>query len=151
MIPDDVDPFLRYSEIRIGETVTLKGRSITPLPANHVVPAVGFQLDSGAASLVFSGDTTTCDELWEAVNNIGNLKYLIIETAFGNSEIKLAHLSMHLCPSMLLEELHKLQHPAQVYITHLKPGEGDEIMHQIERDASAYSPLPLEHFQVFEF
>ena len=151
VIPDHIDPILRYSEIRVGETVTLDGRSITPLPVNHVVPAVGFQLDSGAASLVFSGDTTTCDALWQVVNTIENLKYLIVETAFSNEEIKLAQISKHLCPALLLEELHKLHRPAQIYITHLKPGESDKIMHQIERDASAYSPLPLRHLQVFDF
>jgi len=41
---------------------------ITVLPANHVVPAVGFHLDSGDASLVFTGDTTINDALWTEVN-----------------------------------------------------------------------------------
>lgn len=150
-IPNEADPFLRYSEISVGETVQIGTRKITPLPANHVVPAVGFQLDSGDASLVFTGDTTTCDPLWKAVNDIDNLKYLIIETAFSDEEIELARVSKHLCPALLLDELHKLGRPAQVYITHLKPGEGDQIMHQIERDASAYRPLPLQPAQVFEF
>lgn len=149
-IPNEIDPFLRFSEIRVGETVQVGVRRITPLPACHVVPAVGFQLDSGTASLAFSGDTTSCDAFWHAVNQIENLKYLIIETAFGNDEIRLAQDSMHLCPSLLLEELHKLHRPAQVYITHLKPGEGDKIMDQIERDASAYIPLALQPLQVFE-
>ncbi len=149
-IPDAKDPFLRFSEIRIGETVNMAGRKITPLPVNHVVPAVGFQIDSGRASLVFSGDTTTCDALWEAVNRIENLKYLIIETAFGNTEIKLARTSKHLCPSLLMEELNKLLRPAEVFITHLKPGEGDEIMHQIKIATSAFDPKPLQYSQVFE-
>src|SRR5512139_1386455 len=110
-IPDETAPFLRHSEIRVGETVMLKGRRITPIPANHTVPAVGFWVDSGAASLVFTGDTTSCDALWEAVNQIDNLKYLIIETAFSDSEIALARLSRHLCPALLLEELGKLTRP----------------------------------------
>lgn len=151
VIPHEADPILRFSELRVGETVTLAGRHITPLPADHVVPAIGFQLDSGQGSLVFTGDTTTCDPLWEAVNRIDNLRYLIIETAFSNEEILLAQLSKHLCPSMLLDELGKLRRPAEVYITHLKPGEGDQIMHQIEHAASVFNPLPLRLGQVFEF
>jgi cAMP phosphodiesterase len=150
-IPDEVDPFLRFCEMRVGETVHLGTRGITPLPAHHVVPAVGFQLDSGAASLVFTGDTTTCDALWPAINRIENLKYLIIETAFSNAEIRLAQLSGHLCPSLLLAELQQLRRPVQVYITHLKPGESDVIMREIGRDASAYGPLQLQVPQVFEF
>ncbi|TSA48317.1 MAG: 3',5'-cyclic-nucleotide phosphodiesterase [Nitrosomonadales bacterium] len=151
VIPDASNPFLRHSEIRLGETVELNGRSITPLPANHAVPAVGFQLDSGNASLVFSGDTTTCDALWEAVNNIENLKYLIIETAFSNGEIKLAEVSMHLCPSLLIAELRKLRRSAQIYITHLKPGEGEVIMAEVERDAAEFGPLRLHDRQIFTF
>ena len=54
---------------------------MTALPANHVVPAIGFHLDSGKASLVFTGDTTTNDALWPHVNQIRNLRYLVIETA----------------------------------------------------------------------
>ena len=87
----------------------IKGRTITSLPANHVVPAVGYQVDSGQASLVFTGDTTTNDPLWKIVNKISNLRYLIIETAFCNREKQLAIAAKHLCPSLLAEELAKLE------------------------------------------
>ena len=149
VIPSEQSPILQHAEIRVGETVELNGRRFTPLPVNHSVPAVGFQVDSGAASLVFSGDTTSCDALWEAVNRIDNLKYLIIETSFGNAEIDLARLSRHLCPALLHEELDKLQRPAEIYITHLKPGEGEAIMRQVEHDAASHSPRPLPALHTF--
>ena len=57
-IPNLTQPIMRYEEIRLGEMVDIGGRKLTPLPVNHVVPAVGFWIDSGKASLVFSGDTT---------------------------------------------------------------------------------------------
>lgn len=148
-IPNLENPILRHSEIRVGETVELNARRFTPLPVDHVVPAVGFRIDSGKASLVFSGDTTSCDALWEAVNQIENLKYLIIETSFGNNEIGLAKLSKHLCPSLLREELDKLQRPAEIYITHLKPGEGVAIMRQIEHEAAHHNPRPLPAQHIF--
>jgi ribonuclease BN (tRNA processing enzyme) len=46
-IPSPEKPFLRYREIQVGDTVELKKRKLTALPANHVVPAVGYHLDSG--------------------------------------------------------------------------------------------------------
>ena len=150
-IPNETEPFLRYSEIKLGVPVELNGRRITPVPANHAVPAVGFHLDSGEASLVFTGDTTTCDALWEVVNKIENLKYLIIETAFRNSEIKLAKRSDHLCPSLLLAELKKLKRKARIYITHLKPGEGEAIMSEVGTDADEFNPIPLSNQQIFRF
>lgn len=150
VIPHEDQPFLQFSPISLGETVVLGERQITPLPANHVVPAVGFQIDSGRASLVFSGDTTSCDALWDVVNRIENLRYLIIETAFSNGELRLAQLSKHLCPSLLREELQKLHGQAQIFITHLKPGEGEQIMQEIAAFSSRYTPAPLQHGQVFE-
>ena len=64
-IPSPEAPFMRYEEITLGRTVTLAGRAITPLPAIHTVPAVGYLLDSGSGSLVFTGDTGPNDALWE--------------------------------------------------------------------------------------
>jgi ribonuclease BN (tRNA processing enzyme) len=135
----------------VGESVDLGGRRITVLPANHVVPAVGFHLDSGEASLVFTGDTTINDALWAEVNKIENLRYLIIETAFPNEEKELAITSKHLCPSMLAEELAKLKRPTRVYITHLKPGAGTLTMQEVEEYAERYNPRMLSNGQVFKF
>jgi ribonuclease BN (tRNA processing enzyme) len=115
-----------------------------------VVPAIGYRLDSGRASLVFTGDTTTNDPLWAEVNKIENLRYLIIETAFCNRERELAIASKHLCPSMLADELAKFKRKAEIYITHLKPGEVEVTMQEIAECAGKYNPRMLENNQIFE-
>ena len=150
-IPDSVKPMLRYETISVGRAVELGGRRLTPLPANHAVPAVGYQIDSGGASLVFTGDTTTNEALWPVVNRIANLRYLVIETAFGNREMELAIASKHLCPSMLAAELAQLTRAAEIYITHHKPGESDSIMREIVECAGKWQPRMLEVGQIFEF
>ncbi len=149
-IPDAQNPFLRYEPVALGKTVELNGRRLTPLPANHVVPAIGYRIDSGRASLVFTGDTTTNDPLWREVNQIENLRYLIIETAFCNRERELAVASKHLCPSMLAEELAKFKRKADVYITHLKPGEVELTMQEIGECCPEHAPRMLENNQIFE-
>jgi len=121
VIPSVDKPLMRYQAIVLAETVVLQGRKITALPAVHTVPAVGYHLDSGQASLVFSGDTYINDRLWEVLNTIENLRYLIIETAFPNSEIELARLSKHLCPSLLVDELCKFTGNAEVFVRHFIP------------------------------
>jgi cAMP phosphodiesterase len=150
-IPTREQPMLQFSPVVLGQGVVLGSRTITPLPANHVVPAVGYRLDSGKASLVFSGDTTCCEDLWRHVNRIDNLRYLIVETAFSNAERELAVLAKHLCPSLLIGELAQLTRKAEVFITHLKPGEGDMIMREISQGAMRWAPGMLQHQQVFEF
>jgi len=150
-IPNPGQPFMLYNRIQIGQAVELEGRRITALPANHVVPAVGFQLDSGTSSLVFSGDTTTNDAMWEAVNEIGNLRYLIVETAFSDAEKEVAVLAKHYCPMLLAEDLLKLKSGPEIFITHLKPGEVDLIMREICAAVPGASPVMLRNGQVFEF
>lgn len=150
-IPTPSKPWMRYQAVQLGETVEITGRKITPLPANHAVPAVGYQVESGRGSLVFTGDTTTHDPLWKIVNQITNLRYVIIETAFCNRERDLAIASKHLCPSLLAEELAKLERSADVFITHLKPGEIELTMQEVEECAGQYKPRMLQNNQVFEF
>ena len=150
-IPSPDQPFLRYREIQVGDTVELKKRKLTALPANHVVPAVGYHLDSGKGSLVFTGDTTTNDPLWAVVNKISNLKYLIIETALSDRDRELARMSKHLCPSLLAAELAKLKLAPEIYITHLKPRESELIMQQIAVTVKERRLRMLQNNHVFEF
>jgi len=155
-IPDARSPALRYAPVRVGDPVQLAGgrtgfRTITPVPANHVVPAVGYHLDSGAASLVFTGDTTSQDEIWKYINKINNLKYIIIESALSDLERELAVISKHLCPVLLAEELGKLQLNPAIYVTHFKPREAELIMEQIVARMPGRRLHMLQQNQVFEF
>jgi ribonuclease BN (tRNA processing enzyme) len=150
-IPSPDSPYMRYQEIALGEKRTLGSRTITALPANHTVPAVGYHLSSGKGSLVFTGDTTNNDPLWPIVNQISDLRFLIIETAFCNRDRDLAIASKHLCPTMLAEELAKLHRSPEIFITHLKPGEIERTMEEIEQCAGHFRPMMLQNNQVFEF
>ncbi len=151
VIPTPQEPYMRYREIDVGTTIELGGRKITALPAVHTVPAVGYLLDSGKSSLVFTGDTGPNDGLWEIVNRIHNLKYLIIETAFSDKDRWLAEVALHLCPAMLGEELAKFTQSAEVYITHLKPSEIELTMQEIEELSVRTPPRLLQNNYVFDF
>ena len=148
-IPDAEKPFMAYREIKVGEAVELRGRRFTAIPANHTVPAVGYALDNGRNALIFSGDTSTNDALWKVVNATANLKYLIIETAFSNKERDIAAASKHLCPTILAEELEKMRVKPEVFITHLKPGEGALTMKEVGECAGRWRPRMLENNQEF--
>ncbi|SNX59489.1 Beta-lactamase superfamily domain-containing protein [Nitrosomonas ureae] len=150
-IPVATMPYMRYEALALDQTLCLNQRKITPLPVHHTIPAVGYQLDSGQASLVFTGDTTTNDALWIAVNKIENLKYLIIESAFCNRKRDIAQRSRHYCPSLLAEDLKKLERTAEIFITHLKPGEAEITMQEINQCMESYRPRQLENNQLLEF
>lgn len=143
--------FLRYQAIEPGIPVSLGARRFTALPVEHTVPAVGYCLDSGQASLVFSGDTGPCDAFWQAVNSIDNLRHLIVECAFPNRDERRAALSKHLCPSLLATELHKLERRCDIHIAHLKPGQSALTMAEIASCLDDFKPQMLQNNQVFEF
>jgi ribonuclease BN (tRNA processing enzyme) len=148
-IPDATKPFMAYREIRVGETIELRGRRVTAIPANHTVPAVGYAVESAGGALIYSGDTAANDALWKVVNATPRLKYLIIETAFSNKERSIASASKHLCPDMLAEELAKMKVSPEVFITHLKPGEGALTMREVSEAAGRWRPRMLENNQEF--
>lgn len=149
-IPAAESPCLCFDNIGVGQMVDLTGRSIASLPVSHAVPAVGFRIGSETRSLVYSGDTGPCRAFWDAVNAIPNLQTLLIETAFSNRERKLAEASQHLCPSMLVEELRFLQSRPELFITHLKPGQIELTMEEIETSIGEFKPRMLQNNQVFE-
>jgi ribonuclease BN (tRNA processing enzyme) len=150
-IPHYERPWMVFEPLPVGATVALGTRSIRSLPANHTVPALGFQLDSGDGALVFSGDSWPTDEFWRLVNAVPDLRYLIIETAFSNRERDLAITAKHLYPIELGEQLKSLRREPEVLITHLKPSDADTIAREIEAWAGRSLPRLLERGQVLEF
>lgn len=140
VIPGYVNPMLRLEEIRCGQTVALGGRKVTAIPARHAVPAHGYLIAAGRESLAFSGDTAICDEQIAALNAAADLRYLLIEAAFPESQRAMAEVSCHLSSGMLHEVLGQLKVKPEVFVTHLKPGYAQEI----SREVLAYEgPLEL--------
>jgi len=150
-LPSMDRPYIVFEPVAIGQTVRLHGCGITPLPAKHAVPAVGYQLDSGSASLVYSGDTTLCDAFWEALDGIENLACLLIETTFLNHNVEGARISGHMTPGLLAAGLRRLQRNAAIYIVHMEPGREAEAMREIGEVAAAFRPVMLKRGDVLEF
>lgn len=121
-IPDRSAPYLQLQAVRIGDVVDIGGgRTVTVLPATHTVPAAGYSIGCAAGSLAFTGDTAVSAALVEAINRILDLRYLLIETAFPDSQQDLALAARHLCPVMLHSLLKMVNGNPEVYVTHLKP------------------------------
>lgn len=151
-IPNRQDPFLHFQAVKIGETVKLSGnRSISFLPGHHTVPSAALCLDSGQGKLLYSGDTTYSAELVEAINRLGDLRYLLIETAFADHQHALAMAARHLCPSLLAAMLDELTASPEVLVSHLKPGLEEKILGEITAYRGRLRPTLLRQGQVLEF
>lgn len=144
VLPTPGRPHLRFKPIVPGETVELAGRKITALPAQHSVPCVGYQLDSGKNSLVYSGDTTYCEEFWLALNRIPNLRYLLIENTFLNANAAGAARAGHMTADLLARGLHLLLHPVKLYIVHMEAGREDETFKEVLDAIPGFEPIHMQ-------
>ncbi len=129
-LPSEDLPVLRLEIMRPGEVVEVGQRRVEMIAVNHAVPGAGYRFQNGSGSFAFSGDTTSNDSFWQALNRHADLDLLIVESAFTDEELELSRKACHYCPQLLAADLDKLQHRPQLYITHLKPGSEQEILRQ---------------------
>ena len=129
-LPDIHNPVLAFEAVTVGQVLAVAGRRIEVLPASHTVPAVGYAVLGSAGAWVFTGDTGPNAALWQRLRTLP-VAALVIETAFRDDEHALATISQHLCPVQLQRELAAFEQVADVYITHIKPGEVDAVMSEI--------------------
>lgn len=149
-IPSPEQPTLCYSPIEVGKPVFLGARSITPIPANHVVPTVGYLLRGEHGSLLFSGDTCGHDALWQAAIEATDLKHLIVECSFPNAMREIADAAKHFCPETLSAELGHLQLGVPVWITHMKPGSEVDIIVELDDMVNRRVVQTMREGHIFE-
>ena len=127
---------LRVGDFPVLELCRLSKEGITrvgPLdvqwaPTSHTVFAAGYLLAAGKKSILYSGDTTTTDEIWELGKVAEQLAAVFVETSFPDRLELLARETGHLTPALLAKELAKLDKPeVPVKIFHMKPQYLEEI------------------------
>jgi len=151
MLPHEKKPVMRFEAMKPGDVAEMDGRRLEMIEVNHVVPGVGYCVESDAGVIAFSGDTTTNDTLWEALNRKSRLDILIVEAAFPNKLLELSEIAKHYCPSLLAADLEKLKHNPNIYISHLKPGGEVTIMQELKTQVDEHRRLMrLTNGDVFE-
>jgi cAMP phosphodiesterase len=140
-LPSEDKPILRFEVMQPGERIKVGNRSVEMIAVNHAVPAAGYRVQNGVGSFAFSGDTTSNDVFWEALNQHDGLDMLIVESAFPDEERDLSSKARHYCPQLLATDLKKLKHRPRLFLTHLKPGSEDLILDQCR---SQIDSLPVQ-------
>jgi len=148
-LPNEDNPVMRYEVMSPGDVYLLGDRKIEMIEANHIVPCVSYRVESPTGSFAFSGDTTTNDTMWDALNAHDSLDMLIVEAAFPNSLHELSKLSCHYTASMLAEDIKKLKHNPAIYISHPKPGQESTIIRECKEAITDREISPLMGGEVF--
>ncbi len=136
-LPSAEQPVLQLQVMQPGEHIRVGARSVEMIAVNHAVPAAGYRVQNGVGCFAFSGDTTSNDGFWEALNRHDKLDLLIVESAFSDQERDLSIKARHYCPQLLASDLKKLRHRPELFLTHLKPGSEDAIVEQCQQQIEA--------------
>jgi phosphoribosyl 1,2-cyclic phosphodiesterase len=148
-LPNSDNPVMKYEIMQPGDIVEINNQKIEMIQVNHIVPGVGYRVESETGSFAFSGDTTTNDTFWDALNKHDKLDLLFVESAFPNKDIKLCHLSGHYCAELLGPDVAKLKHQPAVYITHNKPGAEKQIFSECQKAITTHTIHSLSAGQSF--
>ncbi len=150
-LPTPESPSIHFEVMRPGDKVCIRAREIEMIPVNHTVPGVGYCVSSRRATVAFSGDTTTNDSLWDVLNGYENIDLLFVESAFSNNDVEISKISKHYCPKLLGEDILKIRHRPEIWLTHFKPGE-EELIYQECVDAMPdFNVHQLKGGEVFKF
>ena len=126
-------PSLKFVDIQPFETIKILGYKVLPLPVNHTIDTVGFEIASKDGKKIFyTGDTGTgLSALWEHISP----DLIIIDLTFPNRLENRAINSKHLCPKLLKKELKELYNVKgyfpKVVLTHLSPKDENEIKREV--------------------
>ncbi len=148
-IPTPEQPFLKLNPLT--SPLTLAGMGITPLPANHGIPACGLRVEHEGVAVAFSGDTADCPEFWSMLQEDKTLKAVIVECSYPAALKEMALLSMHLDTSTLLPRLAALPRQVTPVVIHRKPGLEEQISAELrsglrEQDLRLPAPGDLLRF-----
>jgi 3',5'-cyclic-nucleotide phosphodiesterase len=150
-IPSVGNPVLRWAPFKPGETIDIKGRIIATYPVNHTAGSVAYFAHQGNRGFLFTGDMCSTPSLWAAVAREKHLSKVIVDCSFPNSEHELAARSKHFCPQALLADVGAMPDSIEFLIYHLKPGQEDLIMAQLNAAGSRRVFKALACSDVFVF
>jgi 3',5'-cyclic-nucleotide phosphodiesterase len=138
-IPDRTEPTIRLVAIPEEQPTALFGYQVTPIAVHHAIDCVGFIIEDDRGALAFSGDTGPTNRFWERLNQLSNLKALLMEVSFPTREAQLAQVSGHHTPETLRADLAKYRAPADLptLLFHIKPAFQAEVERECAKIQSA--------------
>lgn len=130
-LPNEEEAVIKFNTVEPEKTFKVGEYSITPVLVKHPGDAIGFIIEKGSSSLLFTQDTAPTERIWEAAKKAKNLKAIFTEVSFPNSLQKVADISDHHTPNSMKEEIKKMPAGVPIYLGHLKPGFYDKLRAEI--------------------
>lgn len=134
-LPSAANPMLRYRVCGPGDTITIGHRDFYAIDVMHSVPSLGYTVQNSGGVFAVSGDTKSNQTLWPVLNACDDLKVLVIEVSFPDEMAELAGVAGHYTPKTLTDDLKRLRHSPEIWLTGMKPGEESRIFEQVIKAA----------------
>jgi len=130
-LPTSSNPMFRFHTCSPGDKVTIDHRDFNAVDVVHSVPSLGYTVQNSGGAFAVSGDTKSNETLWPVLNACDDLRVLVIEVSFPDEMARLAAESGHYTPKTMTEDLRRLRHDPEIWLTGMKPGEEDRIYEQV--------------------
>jgi len=134
-LPSPENPMLRWHVTSPGDTISIGHRDFYAVDVLHTVPSLGFTVQNSGGVFAVSGDTKSNETLWPVLNACDDLRVLVIEVSFPDEMESLAMDAGHYTPKTLTDDLQRLKHKPEIWLTGMKPGEEKRIFEQVRRAA----------------
>ncbi len=128
VLPSADAPVMSFAPLTPGTAMQVGERLFRSVDVHHSVPSVGYCVEAAGKVFAFSGDTMTNRTLWPALNAYAEVDVLVVEVSFPNRLEGLARTAAHYCPASLAQDIDKLEHNPEIWVTGMKPGDEDIII-----------------------
>jgi ribonuclease BN (tRNA processing enzyme) len=141
VIPTPEKPTIRYLELRPEKPTMVAGHSVRAVMVDHTIEACAFIVESPHGAIAYSGDTGPTRRFWQLLNEVPDLRALLMEVSYPDREQKLATVSGHHTPRTLGAEMKKYRAPKDLptLLYHIKP----TFQSQVERECASLKGVNL--------
>lgn len=151
ILPNAKNPIMEIIPIVPEEVFQIKNYKITPVKVQHPNDAMGFIIEEGGTSVLFTVDTAATDRIWQMAKEIKNLKAIFTEVSFPNSLEAVALASDHHTPKSIHAEMQKMPAGIPIVLTHLKPNYRSVIMKELSELNEKRLRVLERDGEIFEF
>lgn len=145
-IPSGDGPTIRFQELAPERPTRLAGMSVRAVMVSHTIETAAFIVESEDGAIAYSGDTGPTDRVWDVLNDMPNLRAMMMEVSFPNREQRLATASGHHTPRSLGNDLAKFRAPKDLptLLYHIKP----VFQAEVEKECAALPGVNLQVLQI---
>ena len=145
-IPTPAKPAIEYLILKAEVPTKVAGYTVRAIMVSHTIECCAFVVQGRDGALAYSGDTGPTDRLWEVLDEVKDLRAMLMEVSFPNEQQALAIASGHHTPQTLGPEMKKFKAPKDLptLLYHIKPS----FQAKVEKECAKLKGLNLTILQL---